>query len=149
MSNPYIDHKTSLLSYCKNFLSRNTITGFDVFDFDAHAATNELPDKDLIGISDYGIVNNKDMYIVHCAIVVCTKSDDSNLTRLTNVINKLFNELRPGETGDRFALITSSGTPKGFMTVMDPVEALPVGQTRTRPIQAMAVSFGSGYYDRS
>lgn len=145
--NPYIDIHRSILAYCKSFLTRNGITGFEVFDYDAHAVTQELPDKHLIGLSDYSIENQTDMYEVTCIIAVCTKSNDANLKILYETIDKLFSELRPGSTGERFQIVDNSGIKRGYLTVQDNVLVMPVGRTDTRPFQGIAISFGAGYLE--
>lgn len=145
MSNAYSDIHRSLLAYCKNFLTRNSVSGFQVYDFEAHAATMELPGVDLIGLAEYSIENQKDMYEITCLIAVCTKSDDANLTRLRPVVGKLFAELTPGATGAKFEVLDAAGLRRGYMTVMDNVMVMPVGDTKTRPFQTIAVRFGVGY----
>lgn len=141
----YLDVNRSILAYLKGFLSRNSITGFQVFDFDAHATHQELPASDLIGISQYSIENMKDLYMVTCMILVCTLSDDADLTRLHGPIDKLFGELVPGTSGTLLQVVDASGTKKGYMTVADDVMVMPVGETETRPIQAIAIKFAVGY----
>lgn len=146
--NPYQDIHTSILAYCKGFLTRNSITGFQVFDFDAHAVTQELPvDKHLIGLADYSIENQTDMYAVTCVIAVCTLSTDNDLKVLYDTMGKLFAELRPGASGERFAILDSTGLKRGYMTIHDNVMAMPVGRTDTRPFQGIAISFGAGYLE--
>ena len=148
MSGPYLDINRSLAAYCKNFLIRNNITGFDVFDFDAHATINELPaDKHLIGISDYSIENQKDTYVITCVIAVCTLSSDKNITVLRDTVDKLYNELKPGASGENFKIVDSTGLKRGYLTVAGDVMALPIGRTETRPFQGIAISFGAGYLD--
>ena len=148
MSGPYLDINRSLAAYCKNFLTRNGITGFQVFDFDAHATINELPaDKHLIGISDYSIENQKDMYMVTCVIAVCTLSTDKNLDVLRGCIDKLYTELKPGASGETMTVVDSSGLKRGYLTVGGDVMALPIGRTETRPFQGIAISFGAGYLE--
>lgn len=147
MSGPYLDIQRSLLAYCKNFLTRNSITGFQVFDFDAASAINELPNKHLIGISDYTIENQKDMHVVTCIISVCTMSDDKNLSVLRSVIDKLYAELTPGSTGEKFQILDASGLKRGYLTVGGDVLALSIGRTETRPFQGIAVTFGAGYLE--
>lgn len=133
--------KTSTLAYCKGFLTRNTsITNTDVFDFDSHASLQELPEKDLIGISEFSVENSGDTYYVNCIVTICTKSDDSNILRLTNIMDKMFSEIRPGATGDKFKVVDSAGTRLGNFTVKSPVEATPVMKSKTRPIQGIMVS---------
>lgn len=144
--NPYQDIHTSILAYCKGFLTRHSLTGFEVFDFDAHAMIKEMPNKHLIGISDYSIENQTDMYVVTCVLAVCTYND-TNLKILYDTMGKMFAELRPGATGERFAVVDANGIKRGYMTVMDNVMAMPVGRTDTRPFQGIAISFGVGYLE--
>lgn len=141
-NNPYMDCYTSLLAYCKNFLAANSITGFEVFDFDSHAAKQELPDSHLIGITDYSIQNNTDMFHITVMFMVCTKADDADLKTLRSVVSKLFAGLTPDA---RFQLLNPAGTKVGEFVVMDEVMATSVGTTKTRPIQGIAVSLGCGY----
>lgn len=148
MSGPYADINRSLAAYCNKFLTRNSLTGFEVFDFDAHTTINELPgDKHLIGISDYSIENQKDMYLITCVIAVCTLSTDKNITVLRDCIDKLFTELKPGATGENLAIVDSNGIKRGYLTVGGDVLALPIGRTETRPFQGIAITFGAGYLE--
>lgn len=145
--NPYLDIHRSILAYCNQFLIRNSYSpsAFEVFDYDAHAVVQELPAKHLIGISDYSIENQTDMYMVTCVLAVCTMSNDQNLTMLYDVMGKLFSELRPGASGERFAILDETGLKRGYLTVGENVMAMPVGRTDTRPFQGIAISFGAGY----
>ena len=138
----YLDCHTSLLAYCKNFLIANSIADFQVFDFESHAATQELPASHLIGITDYSIQNNTDMYDITVMFMVCTLSDDADLKVLRSVVDKLFAGLIPGS---QFTLVNPAGTAKGEFTVKDEVMATSIGATKTRPIQGLAVSLGVGY----
>lgn len=145
MSNAYEDCQRSLLAYCKNFLTRNSISGFEVFDFDAHAVEQQLPDSDLIGIGEYSIENQTDMHHVTCMLIICTKSDDTSLDRLRPVMGAIYKELVPGNTGEILPVVDNTGMKRGYLTVMDNVLVGPVGSTKTRPIQAVGLSFGVGY----
>lgn len=148
MTGPYFDIHTSILAYCKGFLQRTAFAAdFQVFDFDAHAVIQELPNKHLIGISDYSIENQKDMYMVTCVIAVCTMSTDNDLDVLYQVMDGLFSELKPGATGERFPVLDGNGVKRGYLTVTGDVMAMPVGRTDTRPFQGIAISFGAGYLD--
>lgn len=140
---PYSDFLRSLQAYCNDFLTRKAITGFEVFDFEAHAVENELPNFDLIGINDYMVENQKDMYEVSCVLTICTKADDQNLNRLRGAISAMFAELKPGKTD--IPIKSKTGLTLGNFVVHDPVTVIPVGKTKTRPIQGIAVSFGAGY----
>lgn len=145
MSNAYQDINRSLLAYCNNFLIRHDIKDVDIFDFDAHAVEQELPDQDLIGIGEYSIENQTDKYHVTCMFIVCTKADDTQLKRLRNLVGSLFAELRPQNSGEPFKIVDEAGLKRGYMTVMDNVLVGPVGSNKTRPVQAIAVAFGVGY----
>ena len=145
---PYLDINRSIAAYLKNFLTRKSINGFQVFDFDAHATINELPsDAHLIGVSDYSIENQKDMYMVTCVLAVCTLSTDKNLTVLRDTIDKLFSELKPGMKSENLIIVDSTGLKRGYLTVGEDVMALPIGRTETRPFQGLAITFGAGYLD--
>lgn len=141
-NNPYMDCYTSLLAYCNKFLVDNSISGFEVFDFEGHAAKQELPEANLIGITDYSIQNNTDMYHITVMFMVCTKADDADLKVLRETVGKLFSILRPDA---RFPLLKPDGTTVGEFVVMDEVMATSVGATKTRPVQGIAVSLGFGY----
>lgn len=145
MTGPYIDINTSLLAYCKNAITRQGLSGFEVFDFDTHASIQALPDADLIGICDYSITNQGDDFMVTCMIMVCTKADDTYLKRLRPVIDGLFSELTPGRDNSNLKVVDPSGITRGFMKVMKDVMVTPVGASETRPIQGIAVSLSVGY----
>jgi hypothetical protein len=146
MLDPYNDIHRSILALCKKVLIDNSIVDFQVFDFEAHAAEQKMPDKDLIGISEYSIENQTDMYSVTCMIVVVTKSDDAGLKRLRSAIGKLFGTVKPNK---RFPVYNLGGAQLGELTVEDGVMVGPVGEAEARPVQAIAVSFGVGYKDLS
>jgi len=145
----YTDVKKSILKFCKDYIENNGLASkFDVFDFDAHATINELPNKDLIGIGEFSIENNSEMYTVTCYIAVCTKADDKNLARLTPVIDGLFDLLRPGHKA--MDVVRQSGNTVqtlGQLVLMESVSVLPVARTETRPIQMLAIQLGSGLID--
>lgn len=141
----YSDFKRSILSYLNNMLSRKAINNFQVFDFDAHAVTKELPESDLVGIGEYSLTNSTDMHHITCMIMVCTMSDDTGLDRLSPVVDALYNELKPGTSGEILPVLDKNGIKRGYLTVMDDVMVTAVGATKTRPIQALALSFGAGY----
>lgn len=145
MSNAYEDVQRSLLAYCNGFLDRNGVEDFEVFDFDAHSVEQELPDSDLIGIGEYSIENMTDHYNVTCMVIVCTKADDTGLRRLRATMGKLFSELKPRNSGNPFKVVDTSGVTRGYLAVMDNVLVGPIGNTKTRPVQAMSVSFAVGY----
>lgn len=147
MTGPYINIQTSLLTYCNNFLSRNNVDDFEVFDFENHAVTNELPDSNLIGLFEYAIENQTDLYEITCVIAVCTLADDSALEILRSVIDKLFKELKPGSQLPIVNIDSSpAGQEIGKMVVMDNVKVFPVSKTKVRPIQGIGIRLGASYF---
>lgn len=142
MNNAYMDCYTSLLAHCKNFLGRQNIAGFEVYDFDAHATAEKLPEANLVGITEYSIVNATDLYDVTVMFIVCTRADDTNLINLRDTMNKLFGEMTPGGHLD---LYNKDGDVVGKFTIKDDIMVTGVGSTKTRPMQGLAVSLGVAY----
>lgn len=143
----YLDINRSILAYCNGVITRHGLEGFQTFDFDAHAVEQELPKEDLIGISEYTIKNLTDHYLVTCMILICTRSDDSNLHRLRPAVDALFQELKPGASGELFSILDENGLRRGYLTVMDDVEATAPGSTKTRPVSGIMLQFAAGYRD--
>lgn len=140
----YFDIQQSLLRYCKEFISKNNLQDFEVFDFDSHGSINHLPDSHLLGIGEFEIENDSNKYYTTCSITVCTKADDSALTILRPVIDKLFTELTPGSVEVK-VVNGSTGKLAGNMVVMDNVTVLPVARTETRPLQMIAIRLASSF----
>jgi hypothetical protein len=145
MADVYNDVHRSLLAYCNRLLTREGITGFQVFDFDAHAVEEKLPDSNLIGITNYSITNGTDQYDVICMIAVATLTTDNDLEIVRSTIGKLFNDLRPGHPNGKLEVIDSAGGIIGQLVVKDDVMATPVAKTDTRPFAGINVNFGLGY----
>lgn len=130
----------SLLAYCKNFKEIHC-KDFQVFDFDAHATLNTLPPNNLIGIGEFELENNTEMYMCTVTFVISTLTTDDNLTLSRRMVGELFKVLTPGN--HKLPIIDpNSGKPLGNMVVMDGVNALPVSRTETRPLQMIAVQLG-------
>lgn len=146
VDNIFMDVRASLLKYCKDVRARypNALPNFDVFDFDSHASVNDMPENDVIGISEYSIANADNHYYVTCMIVICTKADDAQLGRLNPAMSALFSELKPGFSGIT-VVNAQSGNEIGVLKVMENVTALPVARADNRPIQMIAVEMGSSF----
>jgi len=140
----YFDIQQSLLKYCNDFISKNNLTDFQVFDFDSHGSINNLPDFHLLGIGEFEIENDSNKYYTTCSITVCTKADDATLIKLRPVIDQLFTELKPGCT-DIKVVNGNTGKLVGNMVVMDNVAVLPVARTETRPLQMIAIRLASSF----
>jgi len=139
--NIHLNINASLLKVCKDFiLSEGLSADYDVFDFDAHASLNDLPNKGLIGIAEYSLAEDSDMYSGECMIVISTMQDDLNLQKLKPLVSKMFSKWR---TGQEIAAVTAdNGTLIGNIKVHSGTEALSVARTQSRPLQMISVSFG-------
>lgn len=127
----------SVLAFARAFgLSRSLV----IFDFDAHATLEELPENDLIGIMEFSLGSDTGMLTTETMIVIST-NDDLNLGRLRKFIGELFDQLQPGAT---FSVVDAdSGIAIGNLKIMDGTQILPVARSRTRPFQAIAIRAGS------
>ena len=138
--NLHYDVNSSLLMMCKDFITDNSLTDFDVFDFDAHASLNDLPNNHLAGVAEFSMMENGDSYDGHCTILVCTKQDDANLKILKPTVSKMFARLK---TGREIQLVQSTDAlVLGNLKIKSGTEALPVARTETRPLIAITVNFG-------
>lgn len=145
----YSDVKRSLFAYCNQFLTRHGLTDqFETFDFDSHTSQQELPNKHLIGIMEYSIQKDNGLYSATCMIMVCTLATDAGNVVLEGVIDKLFNELGNGPGFYDVTIVDSGGVNRGLLSVMDDIVAFPAAETRTRPLQGIATSWGVGYATR-
>lgn len=144
----YNNVSSSLIKYCNGFITRHSLTSTcEPFDFDAHAVEGEMPEKDLIGIGEYTIENVDQHYMITALVCVCTMADDANLKRLRKITGLLFSELKPGDTSIKVVDIGGSpvGQYIGNLVIMDNVKALQIARSNTRPIQMIAVQFGSSF----
>ncbi len=141
----YKDTKTSILAYLKNFITRNSLTNIQVFDFDSHASIHKLPEVTLIGQAGLTISNIGEQYVVNCVLGVCTLSTDTNLLILTDIIDKLFDELKPGFMNEDLVIKNTSGNILGHLKVSGDVSVQPVDSEDNRPLQGINVEFVLGY----
>lgn len=134
--------KAALVKFCDEIIKSEGLDGFIPFDFDQHAVINDPPDQDLIGPGELSISNGEKTYTVSCKIAVCSNGDDAGLEKLNRAIDALFDVLQPGYNGIK-VIRFDDGRIVGNLSVMDGVTVLPVGATRGRPLQAIAVTFAS------
>lgn len=144
MADIYRDIHSSLLKYCKDFVAANySSTGFQIFDFDAHGSVNDLPAVPLIGVAEYALTDNVSLYEGECSIIVATQQDDYNLKLLRPVISKLFDALKANSHIN--VIRSSDGQIIGRLVLKEGVSVSPVARTKTRPLQAINLMFGSSF----
>lgn len=145
MSGMYLSVKASLLKICKGVSDHFLLDSppsivLQVFDFDSHAVEAELPLEDLMGVGEYQIQNDGGVHSGSCTFAICTMTDDTDLSRLSQVIDYFYDLMKDQKN---FPIVDpSTGTELGKLAIMSPISALPVGSTRTRPFQQVMVNFG-------
>lgn len=144
MANPKLirNIEASLVKYCKDIIAADALVGFKPFNFDTHAAINELPNVPLIGIAEVSVVNDQETYEVACMFVVCSTAEDTYLAKLNHAIDCLFDRLKPDETACQIVAETN-GAILGNLKVQRGVSVFPVAVTKGRPLRTISVSFGS------
>ena len=140
MSGMYENVEASLLKFCNDQIMKNGLT-FKPFNFDTHATINEIPAGQYIGIGELGMVNAQETYEASCQFVVVTDAQDVTLKELRKAINIMFTALKPGTI---ISIVDAeSAAHVGHLKVEAPVRILAVGASKGRPIQTIAVQFGS------
>ena len=140
MASVYNNCKASLLKYCTSMAPNLKTT-----DFDSHASVEKWPDSDLIGIAEYSIENQQEMYEITVMIAVSSKADDVQMDRMLPVVNTIFDDLVPLKRID--IVDATSGAVIGNFVVTGSVHVLPPARTKTRPVIMIAVSLAATFLD--
>lgn len=135
--------EASILKFC-NDLNTELVLGCKVFNFDTHATVNELPQDELIGLMGLDLLNSGGLIEGSCMIAVCTLNDDTDLSKLRKAISSVFDRLQPGVQLDN--VVSTTGSPIGKLTIMEPVHLMKVGSAKSRPIQMISFQFGSALH---
>lgn len=137
MSTPdlYLSVKASLSNWI------DSLTTAKVFDFDSTAEEEFLPQEDLVGPIEFYMEVSETTGSVGVKVAVVTH-EDPQIQRLNGLINDIMNGCQ-GKTVRVALLHYDTGNPIGFMVSNGTVLASPVVrlQTRTRPIQTVALNF--------
>lgn len=142
----YVNYRASLFRLCNDFITKMVGDGvipadsMQVFDWDAHADQDELPNKDLIGPIEYEIEVDEKLHYITTMIGIST-INDTNMFRLHTLIDHMFDQLQPemlvpyvdGATGNQM----------GSMKALNGTAVMPTAKTKTRPFKAVAVSLAS------
>lgn len=144
MDNMYQNFQASLFRYCKEFADEMKDKGdadLQVFKFDAHADLNKVPEQDVIGLMEYAIETDDGTHVVTTMIALST-INDTNILRLDRLISTLYDRLQVGAT--IYVYDFETNVKVGMLKVMNGTAILPVLNTETRPVKAVAVLLGSG-----
>lgn len=136
--------KASMFHFCKDMVTSLTadgiVTSMQVFNFDAFADLESLPDADLIGVSSFELQNNLELHHMSCLIGVVTLND-TNLFRLDQVIGQLYWKLRPDTSLPVYDATTGALT-VGSIKIMEGTAVMPVEKTKIRPVQFVGLTAG-------
>ena len=141
--NPFKDAQASLMKFLTDTMSAAVTINSDggaapaLVDWDAQTDETTIPDGDLYGLMDYGIIDEGGQYTVSARICLSTRQDE-NLFRSRDFTNHLFNAclmdkqvpLLNAETGSRI----------GTMKFMEGTQVLPLVTTVVRSYRHIAVS---------
>ena len=138
ISNTMSNLQASLFKFANDFAS--TKPGVTFINFDAHANEETAPPGDLVGPSGFAFDLEDNMIEVNVMFGVATESD-TNLFRLSNLMGQLVELLKPTK---RIRVIDSeTGEDLGWMVVQGRVRVFPVGGSKAKPLQYVAVNLAT------
>ena len=141
----YKNFLSSLAAYCHGFSKKMENLGYPqmkLYNFDGHSDDSDLPDQDLIGVYQTAMATDQGTFTFTSMVGVSTLSD-TNLFRLTEMINFISTDLMPGKTIP--LLNADSGAQMGLLTIMNGAAVMPVVKNKgIRPVQIVAAEFGTG-----
>lgn len=128
------NHHSSLLRFCNAFAieMKNQHQNLTVVDYEAHADVETLPKSDLIGVANFAIQQDEQMYHIE-AMIGITTYDDHNLFRLKQLTSRLFDYLAP--TNMIELVDADTAEPIGQMTIKNGTRAMPVAGSAQRPMR--------------
>lgn len=137
----YKDIHVSLMRFCSDFKVEASAAGFDLTPvyFDATPDDDSLPQSDVIGLSGLALGVDDGLIEVQCMIGISTLHD-TNLFRMIDLVDRLFQKLQPDKIVKIFNADT--GANAGTLKVMNGTRVMPVAGT-TRPVQFVLVSLAS------
>lgn len=142
-SKVYADAQASLFAFCRELvsdLSPSVSDDLAVVKFDAYADPQDLPETDLIGPFQFQIDIDEGMLVVSWMLLISTQQD-TNLFRLDEMVSHALGRLLPDS---RLPLVAGDGSgQKGFMTVMNGGQVMPVDTSANRPMKAIAIQMGT------
>jgi hypothetical protein len=138
--NIYRDIQASLIRFSRDF---GDLHGLDFVNLDASTNAEDWPAGDFIGIGELN-VEILDFDEVSLSFAISTK-DDSNLLKMSDLINKLVNEVMPGAAIP--VLDADNGERKSSLYVTSGVKIGTVMDTDIQPLQPVIVHLISDYHN--
>ena len=127
----YANFHSSLLRFCKAFADDQNSFGenLEVINFDAIAEIEDLPKKDLIGISNYQLTVDEEAHEIEAMVGISTIEDANNFRRAT-FVDKLLKKLSPES---RIIVVEAdTGVPLGHMTITAGTKVMAVSGSSLR-----------------
>lgn len=138
MKDLYLHSQASLFSLLDQIRTDLNLTAptMQLFKFDAAGEEAKLPENDLIGPFRFTVTNEGGLLTITAQIVVSTLND-TNLFRLDEIVNEVFNRFTPDA---RYPLLNAkTGAPLGVLIVSDETTVLPIERSNSRPVKSVAV----------
>jgi hypothetical protein len=137
----YRQHKLSIIRHAKQLAAQLPSTSF--IDLDAHANIDELPKSDFVGIDGFSMQENDEGIAVFVSYAGCTWAD-TDLMRLTTMMDTLVEALRPGRQVQLWMENPGPGVAPSWMKVAGEVLVQPTERSDQRAIQLVTLRLLSG-----
>lgn len=145
--NEYRDIEASILRFSSDFANEATQFGLKVgvVNLDAYANPKAWPEKDFVGPSEMKLDFSDGQIYVTLAMVVSTRGD-VNLSKMSQVVNRLVNKL---PVGARVPILDAvSGIPRGHLVRNDGMRVDSVIQTESQPARPVFLTFVSDQFSK-
>jgi hypothetical protein len=107
------------------------------YEWDAHAESFRLPEKDLIGIVAFSCTENDQFHDLTFGVAIMTYND-TGLERATDYVDAFYRRLSAQQ---KWPMFNPDGSPTGFEAVtFDGTSATPMGRVDARPTTEIEVT---------
>lgn len=143
--NHYANLQASLLRFCSDFKDDMLTEGFrlDTVNLDAHTDPEKWPEKDFIGVGEFTMEYDGRNVMLTAAFAVSTVAD-TNLFRMSELINHLVNRLEPMMSFPIYGART--GAEVGKIMILDGTRVGAPLETKSQPIQPVMVRMVTDYW---
>jgi hypothetical protein len=144
----YATHFHSLVRWTRAFndeMASQLETPINFINWDAHYEGQELPPVDLVGIADYSLAAESPENQVFVSWVISVWNDP-DLTRQTDIVDALMDELRDGGVIPVWTMSGEVLQQESWMKAAGPVTAEPQQRDKSnRPYKVVTARLLSGY----
>lgn len=140
MNNVLENAEASIVKWCVEQIplltSLSTTLTYVELDSRVELRDAELPTGDIIGLTQFSIMDDDKIFPIHFAIGVSTE-DDENLFRLRALSNALYNKLQTGASLTYYDAQTAAT--KSWIQILPGTTILPTSRVETRPFRFIQV----------